>query len=82
MNLDQALRRPGLQRVRAQCPLLVKTASQGNLSCRPMFSGMREQISPTILAVATVLVVLSIFLLTALELLRRRNERMRGLTPG
>jgi len=49
---------------------------------RRMFSGMREQISPTILAVATVLVVLSIFLLTALELLRRRNERMRGMTPG
>jgi putative spermidine/putrescine transport system permease protein len=49
---------------------------------RRMFSGMREQISPTILSVATVLVVLSIFLLTALELLRRRNERMRGMTPG
>ena len=49
---------------------------------RRMFSGMREQISPTILSVATVLVILSIFLLTALELLRRRNERMRGLTPG
>ena len=49
---------------------------------RRMFSGMREQISPTILAVATVLVILSIFLLTALELLRRRNERMRGLSPG
>jgi len=29
-----------------------------------------------------VLVVLSIFLLTALELLRRRNERMRGMSPG
>jgi len=49
---------------------------------RRMFSGIREQISPTILAVATILVVLSIFLLTALELLRRRNERMRGLTPA
>ncbi len=49
---------------------------------RRMFSGIREQISPTILSVATVLVVLSIFLLTALELLRRRNERMRGLTPA
>jgi putative spermidine/putrescine transport system permease protein len=47
-----------------------------------MFSGIREQISPTILSVATILVVLSIFLLTALEMLRRRNERMRGLTPG
>jgi putative spermidine/putrescine transport system permease protein len=49
---------------------------------RRMFSGIREQISPTILAVATVLVVLSIGLLTALELLRRRNERMRGLSPA
>jgi putative spermidine/putrescine transport system permease protein len=49
---------------------------------RQMFSGIREQISPTILAVATVLVILSIFLLTALELLRRRNERLRGMSPG
>jgi len=49
---------------------------------RRMFSGIREQISPTILSVATILVVLSIFLLTALELLRRRNERMRGMTPA
>ena len=49
---------------------------------RRMFSGIREQISPTILAVATILVILSIFLLTALEMLRRRNERMRGMTPA
>ena len=49
---------------------------------RQMFSGIREQISPTILAVATILVVLSIFLLTVLELLRRRNERMRGMSPA
>lgn len=48
---------------------------------RQMFSGIREQISPTILAVATILVVLSIFLLSTLEMLRRRNERMRGMTP-
>ncbi|SFH64431.1 ABC transporter permease [Modicisalibacter xianhensis] len=47
-----------------------------------MWSGIREQISPTILAVATLLVVLSILLLTTLELLRRRNERLRGVTPG
>jgi putative spermidine/putrescine transport system permease protein len=46
-----------------------------------MFSGLREQISPTILAVATVLVCVSIALLTSLELLRRRNERLRGMTP-
>jgi len=49
---------------------------------REMWSGIREQISPTILAVATILVMLSIALLTAVELLRRRSERMRGLTPG
>lgn len=46
-----------------------------------MFSGIREQISPTILAVATMLVGISILLLFSLELLRRRNERLRGLTP-
>jgi len=44
-----------------------------------MFSGIREQISPTILAVATILVLISITLLVVLELLRRRNERMRGI---
>ncbi len=49
---------------------------------RQMFSGIREQISPTILAVATVLVLLSIALLTTIELLRRRTERLRGLSPG
>lgn len=49
---------------------------------RQMFSGIREQISPTILAVATILVIISIGLLTAVELLRRRSERMRGLSPG
>lgn len=49
---------------------------------RQMFSGIREQISPTILAVATVLVMMSIALLTAVELLRRRTERLRGLSPG
>jgi putative spermidine/putrescine transport system permease protein len=47
-----------------------------------MFSGIREEISPTILAVATLLICLSIMLLTTLELLRRRNERLRGLSPG
>ena len=46
-----------------------------------MFSGIREQISPTILAVATLLVVISIILLTTLEMLRRRNERLRGMSP-
>ena len=49
---------------------------------RQMWSGIREQISPTILAVATLLVVLSIILLTVLELLRRRSERLRGITSS
>jgi putative spermidine/putrescine transport system permease protein len=47
-----------------------------------MFIGLREQISPTILAAATVLIALSVLLLGTLELLRRRSERLRGLTPA
>lgn len=42
-----------------------------------MFSGIRERVSPTILAVASMLVVLSILMLMTLEYLRRRNERHR-----
>jgi putative spermidine/putrescine transport system permease protein len=49
---------------------------------RQMWNGIREQISPSILAVATILVVLSIALLTTVELLRRRSERLRGVTPA
>ncbi len=49
---------------------------------RQMWNGIREQISPAILSVATILVVISIMLLTVLELLRRRSERLRGLSPG
>jgi putative spermidine/putrescine transport system permease protein len=48
---------------------------------RQMWNGIREQISPAILAVATILVVISILLLTTVELLRRRSERLRGITP-
>ena len=61
--------------------LFVGSASQKTLPWQ-MFTGLREQISPTILAVATVLVAISVLLLTTLELLRRRNERLRGLSPG
>ena len=49
---------------------------------RQMFSGIREQISPTILAVATILVIISVLLLTTVELLRRRSERLRGVSPS
>jgi putative spermidine/putrescine transport system permease protein len=48
---------------------------------RQMWNGIREAISPAILAVATILVVISIALLATVELLRRRSERMRGVTP-
>ncbi|MEM6657045.1 MAG: ABC transporter permease [Pseudomonadota bacterium] len=61
--------------------LFVGSASQKTLPWQ-MFTGLREQISPTILAVATILVVLSIALLTTVELLRRRSERLRGLSPA
>ncbi len=47
-----------------------------------MFSGIREEISPTILAVATILIIFSIVLLTLIEMLRRRNERMRGMSQA
>ena len=47
-----------------------------------MFTGLREQISPTILAAATILVGISILLLTLVEVLRRRSERLRGMSPG
>lgn len=49
---------------------------------RQMWAGIREQISPTILAVATILVIISIALLTAMELLRRRSERLRGVSAS
>ncbi len=46
---------------------------------RQMFDGIRENLSPTILAVATLLILFSVFLLTTMELLRRRNVRLRGI---
>ena len=44
-----------------------------------MWTGLREQLSPTILAVATCLIVLSTLILITAELLRRRSERIRGI---
>jgi putative spermidine/putrescine transport system permease protein len=49
---------------------------------RQMWSGIRNEISPTILAAATILVIFSIVLLGTLEMLRRRSERIRGVTPS
>ena len=44
-----------------------------------MWTGLREQLSPTILAVATCLIILSTLILVTAELLRRRSERIRGI---
>lgn len=55
---------------------------QTNTMTVKMFSGLREEISPTILALASILVAISILLLTAVEMLRRRSERLRGMSPG
>lgn len=49
---------------------------------RQMWSGIRQEISPTILAAATILVLISVLLLTTIELLRRRSERLRGISPA
>ena len=48
---------------------------------RQMWNGIREQISPAILSVATILVIISTMLLATVELLRRRSEKLRGITP-
>ena len=47
---------------------------------KQMWAGIRQEISPVILCMATCLVAFSIFLLTTVELLRRRSEKMRGIT--
>ena len=46
---------------------------------KQMWAGLRQETSPVILCMATCLVALSIFLLTTVELLRRRSERLRGI---
>ncbi|PWE30537.1 polyamine ABC transporter permease [Maritimibacter sp. 55A14] len=61
--------------------LFVGSAGQKTLPWQ-MFTGLREQISPTILAVAAILVAISICLLTVVEMLRRRSERLRGMSPA
>ena len=44
-----------------------------------MWVRLREQLSPTIMAVATCLIVMSTLILVTAELLRRRSERLRGI---
>lgn len=58
--------------------LFLASAEQRTLPLQ-MFSGIREMISPTITAAATVLVLISTALLITVELLRRRSEKLRGI---
>ncbi len=62
------------------CALFIASPEQRTLP-KQMFSGIREQISPTITAVATVLILFSTLLLMAIEVLRRRSERLRTQQP-
>lgn len=43
---------------------------------KQMFSGLSEEVSPTITAAATILILLAMAMLAAIELLRRRSERL------
>ena len=49
---------------------------------RQMFSGIRENLSPTIAAAATLLIAFSVALLLTLEWLRGRSEKMRTQQPA
>jgi putative spermidine/putrescine transport system permease protein len=60
--------------------LFLSSAEQRTLP-KQMFSGIREMISPTITAAATVQVAFSVCFLIGVELLRRRSERLRGMVP-
>jgi putative spermidine/putrescine transport system permease protein len=49
---------------------------------RQMFSGIRENLSPTIAAAATLLIAFSVVLLLTLEWLRGRSEKLRTQQPA
>jgi putative spermidine/putrescine transport system permease protein len=58
--------------------LFLASADQHTIP-RRMWSGVRDNLSPTIIAAASLLIALSIILMIAVELLRRRGERLRGI---
>lgn len=55
------------------------TGPQQRTLPRQMFDGLRDNISPAILAVATLLIAVAVVLLVTVELLRRRSLRLRGV---
>ena len=58
--------------------LFLASADQHTIP-RRMWSGVRDNLSPTIIAAATLLIALSIVLMITVEFLRRRGERLRRL---
>lgn len=56
--------------------LFIASPSERTLPMQ-MFSGIRENISPAIAAMATIMIILSALLLLVMELLRRRNENIK-----
>jgi len=44
-----------------------------------MWTGIRERLDPTILAAATMLILLAVLLMFTMEMLRRRSERLRSI---
>ncbi len=46
---------------------------------RQMFSGLREQISPTILAASTMLLIFSVLLLLSIQYMQRKTNKIRGM---
>ena len=62
--------------------VLFLASSEQHTVPRRMWSGIRELLSPTIIAAATMLIIVSILLMFTMEWLRRRSERMRGLTSS
>lgn len=57
--------------------LFIASPSERTLPIQ-MFSGIRENISPAIAAMATLMISLAVILLLVMELLRRRNERFKA----
>lgn len=55
------------------------TGPQQRTLPRQMFDGLRDNISPTILAAATLLILVAVLLLATAEALRRRSVRLRGI---
>lgn len=61
--------------------LFISGTRSGTLPKR-MWEGLRSEIDPTIAAVSTLLVIVSLALLLVLELLRRRSARLTGTHEG